>query len=159
MDNSKNQNGFILWGLLVAGIVGFLLWFRTNTKKLMNLTEYSIVSVKVHKVGVLETQVKVSVLIKNPSDLAIKLNNYKVDVNQQSGEIKKLLATSEVTSLTIPAKSSVVNDIMFNISNLEVGGMLLQSLKTGLESQLKGKISFLIKGEALGQYFEKEIKY
>ena len=157
--DEKNNNGFVLWGLLIAGVLGFFLWLRKNKKKLVNMAEYSIVGVKVHKLGLQESEIKVSVLIKNPSDLAVKLNNYKVDVNRLDGTAKKLLATSVVTSLTIPAKASIVNDIIFKLSNLEVGGMLLQALKTGVESQLKGKVSFLIKGEALGQYFEKEIKY
>ena len=139
-NNSKNK--FLLIGLIVAAVVGFFLWFRTNTKKLARMAEYSVASVKVHKVGVLETEIKVSVLIKNPSDIAVKLDNYKVDVMQTADQSKKTLATSVVTSLTIPANSSVVNDIIFKLSNLQIGSLLLNAIQTGLEAQFKGKLSF-----------------
>ena len=155
----KNKTDKFIWlGLLGIVITGLFVWFRNNTKKLTNLTEYSISSIKVHKVGILDTEIKVSVLIKNPSDLAIKLDNYKVEI-KQTADITKTLATSVVTSLIIPAKSSIVNDIVFKLSNLKIGTLLLSAIQTGLETQLKGKFSFTIKGETLGQYFEKEIKF
>lgn len=155
----KNKTDKFIWlGLLGIVITGLFVWFRNNTKKLTNLTEYSISSIKVHKVGILDTEIKVSVLIKNPSDLAIKLDNYKVEI-KQTADTTKTLATSVVTSLIIPAKSSIVNDIVFKLSNLKIGTLLLSAIQTGLETQLKGKFSFTIKGETLGQYFEKEIKF
>lgn len=155
----EKKNGFILGGLLIVALAGLFFWLRTNTKKLVNMAEFSIVGVKVHKVNLLDTEIKVSVLIKNPSDLAVSLKNYKVDVHRLDNAAKKMLATSATTSLTIPSNGSIVNDIVFKLSNIQAGTVLLEAIKTGIEATLKGKVSFLIKGEALGQYFEKEIKY
>ncbi len=145
--------------LIVAFAAGLFFWLRTNSKKLVNMAEYSLVSLKIHKFNLLDTVLKASILIKNPSDLAIKINQYRVEIYRLSASGKKLLAQTPVSSLTIPAQSSIINDVQFTVSNTQIIDLIVGSLKEGMESQLKGKISIVIKADLLGQYIEKEIKY
>jgi LEA14-like dessication related protein len=148
-----------LIGLIAALVIGLLLWFRTNSKKIINMAEYSLVSVKVHKVNFLDTILKVSLLIKNPSDLVLKINQYRVEIYRVAADGKKLLAQTPISALMIPAQSSIVNDVQFSVSNAQIIDLITGYLNEGFENQLKGKISIVIKADVLGQYIEKEIKY
>lgn len=145
--------------LIVAFAAGLFFWLRTNSKKLIGMAEYSLATLKIHKVNLLDTVLKASILIKNPSDIALKINQYRVEIYRLSSTGKKLLAQTPVSSLTIPAQASILNDVQFTVSNTQIVDLIIGSLKEGMESQLKGKISILIKADLLGQYIEKEIKY
>jgi len=145
--------------LVLAVVLGLFLWFRTNTKKIMGMAEYSLTSLKVQKVNLLSTVIKTSILIKNPSDIALQIKQYRVEIYRHIGIDKKLLAQTPVSSLLIPAQSSIVNDVEFNVSNIQILDLVVGALREGVESQLVGKLSIVIKADVLGQYIEKEIKY
>ena len=143
----------------VVAIGGILAYLRTNTNKLLNMAEFKLTDVRIKNVKVLETNICTSVLIQNPSDLAVNLTALKVEFIRLAGGEKKVLATSPTTKLVIPKNGNINYNINFAISNVQILQMVNGAIQTGIESQFKGKISIRIKCEVAGQYIEKEIPY
>lgn len=156
VGNNKSTT-WAIGALLLAAVITFFLWFRTNAKKVMNMAEYEVKGFKVGKVSILTTVIKVSLLIKNPSDLAINLKSFRVEILRLNGGEKAVLATSPTTSLVIPAKGNIVYDIDFKVDNLQLIDLVAGAITTGIENQLKGKISVRVKADVMDQYIEKEI--
>jgi LEA14-like dessication related protein len=157
MEMNSKSSSFVIIGLVIAALIAAFLWFRTNTQKLVKMAEYELKSIKVGKVGLLKTVIKASILIKNPSDMAITLKSFRVEILRLKGAEKLVLATSPTSSLVLPSNGNIVYDIDFNINNLEIIDLVAGAIKEGIESQLKGKISVRIKADFMDQYIEKEI--
>ena len=155
---SKSNLAIWIAGGVVA-IGGVLAYLRTNANKLLNMAEFKLTDVKVLSVKLMTTNLRASVLIQNPSDLAVNLTALRVEFLRLSNGEKKVLATSPNTKLVIPKNGNINYNINFEISNLQVAQMVSGAIQTGIESQFKGKISIRIKCEVAGQYIEKEIPY
>lgn len=159
-QKTGSKSNIAIW--LIGGVVavgGLLAYLRTNTNKLLNMADFKLTDVRILNVKVLETNIRTSVLIQNPSDLAINLTAFKVEFIRLSNGEKKVLATSPTTKLVIPKNGNINYNINFAISNVQVLQMVSGAIQTGIESQFKGKISIRIKCEVAGQYIEKEIPY
>lgn len=149
---------------LIAVVVMVFAYLRSNTKLITNMAQYSLVGLKVGKPkNIFQLPIKASILIKNPSDLAIDIRQYIVEVYRTKGTVKTKLAVSNATALKIPARNNIINDIDFTINNLDILNLLKEALtSTGTvsaEAKLKGQLSFVVKAEVMGQYIEKEIVY
>jgi LEA14-like dessication related protein len=157
----KNQK-LIIIGVIAALAVGVFLWFRTNTKKLLTMAEFRIKGLKVGKIEGMNIPLDVNIEIFNPSDFAVPVKNYKVEVYKR--ENNELLSTSNVASLNIPANGTVVNKVTFNISILQVidAAFSLLNLDWGkiekdFQRQIASKVMFKIYAEVGNQFIEREI--
>lgn len=155
---SKSNLAIWIAGGVVA-IGGVLAYLRTNANKLLNMAEFKLTDVRIQSVKLMTITVRTGVLISNPSDLAVNLTALRVEFLRLSNGEKKVLATSPNTKLVIPKNGNINYNINFDISTLQIASMISGAVQTGIESQLKGKISIRIKCEVAGQYIEKEIPY
>ena len=158
MGSNSQQNGII--AIVGIAILGGAYWLYNNSRKLANL-DYSVIKVKLLKIALLTTEVRASILIKNPSGFGVVITNYITEVYSINPTTKEraLIVASKPSTLTIKANDSVVNDVDFSISNLASIATLLNLLKQPDIKTLNGLIAIKIKGEVLGNYFEKEILY
>ena len=146
-------------GGILAVCIAFFLYLKKNANVLQNMAQFSIVGFKIKTPTFFKTPFRLSVLIKNPSNIKIDIKNYIVEVYRLKDGVKKLLAASNPTSLAIPSNGNIVSEIEFEASNFNLIDLIIGTLKEGSEMQLKGKISFTIKADVAGQYLEKEFLY
>jgi LEA14-like dessication related protein len=143
----------------IAALTGGVLFMRTNANKLLNMADFKLTGVKIKQVKVLNTTITTNILVNNPSDLVVNLTALRVEFLRLANGKKEILATSPTTKLLIPKNGNIAFNVNFDISNAQVLSMASGAIQTGIESQLKGKISIRIKCEVMGQYIEKEIPY
>ncbi len=157
----KNQN-LIIIGIIAALAVGALLWFRTNTKKLFKMAEFRIKGLSVGKIEGMNIPLDVNIEIINPSDFAVPIKNYKVEIYKR--ENNELLSTSTVASLDIPANGRVVNKVTFNVSVLQVIDTAFSLLnidwskvEKDFQQQIASKVMLKIYAEVYNQFIEREV--
>jgi LEA14-like dessication related protein len=151
-----------LFGLIIG--LGFLIYskLRTNVKKALHMTEFTLKGLSIGKLSMSYLKgvpVKASLLITNPSGIAITIKSYTVELYKVKNGEKEKLAKTPISAITIPANGSVVNNVLFNVDYDAITNLISGAISNGIESQLKGKIIILVKADVLGQYIQQEIKY
>lgn len=150
-------------GLLLATVLVAVWWFTNNAKKLSATLDYSVMKIKVVKMGLFNTDLKASILIKNPSALGVVVKSSFVEVYyiDPATKERKLIVKSAPSTMTVKANQNVINDVDFSISNFEGLSTFLNILKqsTSTENALKGRFAIVIHGEILGNFFTKEVLY
>ena len=152
-------------GLLLATVLVAVWWFTNNAKKLSATLDYSVMKIKVVKMGLFNTDLRASILIKNPSALGVVVKSSFVEVFfiDPTTKERKLVVKSTPSTMTVKANQNVINDVDFSISNFEGLSTLLNLLKQNSsntnDNALKGRFAIVIHGEILGNFFTKEVIY
>ena len=112
------------WGviaLLIGVAVSLLIWFRTNTKKLIGMADFSLASVKNVKLNGLTPSLTIGILINNPSDIDLTVKTYVVELYRKKADGTKVaIGKSNPASLTIKKQQKVVNDATFKFGISEM---------------------------------------
>ncbi|NTW18186.1 MAG: hypothetical protein HGA42_00630 [Nostocales cyanobacterium W4_Combined_metabat2_030] len=158
MASTSQRTGIIA----TLGFLGLALgyWIWNNKRKIANL-DYSIVKVKLLKMGILNMDVRASILIKNPSSFGVVISNYITQIYHVNPTTKQrtLIVASKPATITLKANDNVINDVDFTLSNIAGFSTLFSILKQPNITSLGGQFAIIIKGDILGNYFEKEIIY
>lgn len=123
------------------------------------MSDFELRSLKFGNIEWLKTEILASMLIKNPSDIAITLSSFRVEILRENNGSKDVLAVSPTSELKLPANGNLNYDIKFNLSNLQMIKLLGNTFMNAGISDLKGKVAVLVKCTAHGQYVEQEIPY
>jgi len=151
-----------VYALLISVAVGLLLWFRTNAKKMVGMADFALASVKNVKLDGLTPTLTVGILINNPSDIAVTVKTFMVEMYVKNADGSRSLVTkSTPATIAIPKQNKVVNDVTFKFSVMEM--VTLAKLAVNVVkydvSALSGNLVFIVKADVLGQYVEKEFNY
>lgn len=145
--------------LLSLAIVGFIIWLvRNKFKKFISYLTYSLASIRVHKIDWSNVLIKAGVSINNPSDTSASIKEYKAELYLGHGESRKLLASTPVTSLNIPAKKAITYTLDFNVKPGSLLSLANQIIQEGIVA-LKGQLTIRIMADVAGQFITKEFKY
>lgn len=156
MKNNAKNNGFIL-PLILTFIVGIFYVLKTGAKNAFQLAEFRLLSLKVSKPTGLLIPIEIIVEVANPTPNVLPVTNYKVEVYHNA----KLLTTSNIGSVTIPANGKVVNKVVFDTPYLAILNMAIPmaGIETSVELTLKNNVTIKIYANVLNQQLVKEIKY
>lgn len=159
----KSPN-LITLAVIAALAIGVFVWFRTNTKKLFKMAEFRVKGLKVGKISGLNVPVDVNIEIFNPSDFAVPVKNYKVEIHKKLGSKTELLSTSNVASVNVPANGTILNKITFNVNILQILDTAVSALSwdwnkiaDDVQSELAGKVMLKVYAEVYNQFIEREI--
>ena len=153
------------WGviaLLLGVAVSLLIWFRTNTKKLVGMADFSLASVKNVKLDGITPSLTVGILINNPSDIDLTVKTFVVELYRKKADGSRTMITkSAPASLKIAKNNKVVNDVTFRFSiaeMIQLTDLAIAYFKQGA-SVIVGNLIVVVKADVLGQYIEKEFNY
>lgn len=153
------------WGviaLLLGVAVSLLIWFRTNTKKLVGMADFSLASVKNVKLDGITPSLTVGILINNPSDIDLTVKTFVVELYRKKADGSRTMITkSAPASLKIAKNNKVVNDVTFRFSiaeMIQLTDLAIAYFKKGA-SVIVGNLIVVVKADVLGQYIEKEFNY
>ncbi len=161
----KSPN-LITLAVIAALAIGVFVWFRTNTKKLFKMAEFRVKGIKFGKMEGINIPVDVNIEIFNPSDFAVPVKSYKVEIHKKLGSKTELLSTSNVASVNIPANGTILNKITFNVNILQVldtaisafsWDLDLDKIASDVQSELAGKVMLKVYAEVYNQFIEREI--
>lgn len=146
--------------LLSLAIVVFIVWLvRNKFKKFISYLTYSLVSIRIHNKDLWNTiHIKAGISVNNPSDTSVSVKEYKAELYLGQGEKRKLLATTPISSLTIPAKKIITHTFDFYFKPLALLSLSADLLQQGIAA-LKGQLTIIIKADVAGQFITKEFKY
>lgn len=151
--------------IIAAMAVGLFMYLKKGTKKLFKMAEFKFKGLKVGKPIGFRIPVFVNLEIYNPSDFEVPIKKYKVEIYQVDGEVTKLLSTSNEANTKVPANSSVINKITFNLNAMQVLGVAVSALSwdwnkiaDNVQSELAGKVKLKVYAEVYNQFLEREIK-
>lgn len=146
--------------LLSVAIVGFIIWLvRNKFKKFISYLTYSLVSIRIHNKDVWSNVwIKAGISINNPSDTSASIKEYKAELYLGQGDNRKLLATTPVSSLTIPAKKNITHTLDFNFKPGALLSLAAEIISQGIAA-LKGQLTIKIMADVSGQFITKEFKY
>lgn len=143
--------------LIITFIVGIFYVLKTGAKNAFQLAEFRLLSLKVSKPIGLLIPIEIIVEVANPTQNVLPVTNYKVEVYYNT----KLLTTSNIGSVTIPANGKVVNKVVFDTPYLAILNLAtpMAGLETSVELALKNRVTIKIYANVLNQQLVKEIKY
>lgn len=162
----SNKTPLILSAIAAIALLVYL--YFNKAKKFVALLDYEIASFRVHSVTLRNVLCKVGICVKNPSDLAVSLKDYKVEVYIiNADKSRSLLASSPVNQLAIPAKQQITITSDINISTFQLGKLLTNlapkllitkpnNMVALVNSELTAKAIVILKADVLGTFIEKE---
>jgi LEA14-like dessication related protein len=158
------QASYISIAFVLALVAGLFVYLRTNTKKLFKMAEFRVKGLKVGKPTLSTIPVDVDIEIFNPSDFAVPVKNYKVEIYRREGKSPELLSSSNVASVNVPANGSVLNKITFNLSLLQVLKTAAsaiswdwQKIANDVLGELANKVLIKVYADVYNQFVEREI--
>ncbi len=152
---------------ILAAIALFVYYYFNKAKKFLGYLTYSLSAFKVHSVSLSNILCKASIAINNPTDTAMSIQDYKVEIyySNPSDKSRSLLASSPVNQLAIPAKQSITITTDVNISTASAAKLLSNivaqiiagnDIASIFNNQLKNNAVVVLKATVAGQYLEKE---
>lgn len=146
--------------IVVFLVIALLAYTVLNRgRQLLGYLSYNLKNVKVHKIGILSSTLKVSLSIDNPSNAAASVEALKVELYyvDQANNGRRFLAASNVITLNLPAHGSIGKEFNVDVSNVSLVNLFGKAIINGSQSVLSGKIAVLVKATIAGQYAEKEM--
>lgn len=145
--------------ILITAIIGFTAWLlRNKFKKFISYLTYSLSFVRVHQVSLTETWIKAGVKIENPSETSATLKDYKAELYLINGQTRSLLASTPVSTLSVPAKTTFTKTFDFKFKSKQLLNLILTVISKGVDA-LKGNLIIVVKADVMGQFVTKEFTY
>ncbi len=154
---------------VIAAILGMLYYFN-STKKFMGYLTYGLKSFQVRSVNLTSIVCRVGIDINNPSQLAVSLDDYRIEVYYiKDDNSRSLLASSPVSKLSISANqtTTITTDISIGILTLSKFVRSLTSkvltskgsMVDVITKEFQSKTVIVVKTTVLGQFITKEFKF
>lgn len=154
---------------VIAAILGMLYYFN-STKKFMGYLTYGLKSFQVRQVNLTSIVCRVGIDINNPSQLAVSLDDYRIEVYYiKDDNSRSLLASSPVSKLSISANqtTTITTDISIGILTLSKFVRSLTSkvltskgsMVDVITKEFQSKTVIVVKTTVLGQFITKEFKF
>lgn len=154
---------------VIAAILCVLYYFN-STKKFMGYLTYGLKSFQVRSVNLTSIVCRVGIDINNPSQLAVSLDDYRIEVYYiKDDNSRSLLASSPVSKLSISANqtTTITTDISIGILTLSKFVRSLTSkvltskgsMVDVITKEFQSKTVIVVKTTVLGQFITKEFKF
>lgn len=156
---------------LIGGVVTLgLLYYFNSGKRFMAYLTYSLKSFQVRSVNLTSIVCRISIDISNPSEMAVSIDDYRLEVNYlKPDNTKALLAQSPVNKLSIAARGNTTVTTDVSISIFTLGKFITNLTKKILSTkevsvvdtitnELRSRITVVVKATVLGQFIQKEFK-
>lgn len=168
MATTKGNGKWWIMGI-VAVVLGLGYYFN-SAKRFMGYLTYDLKSFQVRSVSLTSIICRVGIGIQNPSNLAVSLDDYRIEVHYLKEDgTKSVLAQSPVSKLSIAANgnTTITSDVSIGIYTLSsfITGITKKilssketSVTTTITNELRSRIVVVVKASVLGQFIEKEFK-